>query len=196
MSSANAEGAQAVRRLAGEDARALDGDALRENERVARHASVRADEAFAGHQPEHRADDDRAVEAEGDLGVAADEVDVERGAGVGDLGEEGFGESGLGAFREEDGREEPLGLGAGAGDVVGVDVHGVPARHVAGEGDRVGLGDEKLRAAGVDDGGVVADARADDDARIAGLDSLQERGQEVVGELAGAIELVVPDWAS
>ena len=74
--------------LAGEHARPLDGDALRQDERVARPAAVRADEAVAGDLAEHRAGDDRAVEAEGDLRVAADEMDVERGAGVRDLGEE------------------------------------------------------------------------------------------------------------
>ena len=41
------------------------GDALGEDERVARPGAVGPDEAVASHLPEHRADDDRAVEARG-----------------------------------------------------------------------------------------------------------------------------------
>ena len=63
---------------------------------------------------EHRADDNRAAETERDLGVAADEADAERGAGVRNLGEEVFREPGRRAFREEDRGEEPLRLRAGA----------------------------------------------------------------------------------
>ena len=40
----------------------------------------------------------------------------------------------------EEGGEEPSGLGARGGDVIGVDVDRVPAYLVGGEGDGVGLG--------------------------------------------------------
>jgi hypothetical protein len=76
-----------------------------------------------------------------------------------------------------------LRMGAGTGDVVGVHVDGVPADHIAGERDRVALGDEQEGAAGVDYRSVTADARADKDARVARLDPFEERGEEIVWKL-------------
>src|SRR5207245_2653448 len=66
---------------------------------------------------------------------------------------------------------------AGAGDVVGVHMNGVPADHVARECNRVALGDEQAGSAGVDYGGVMADARAHKDARVADVNSLEKRGK-------------------
>ena len=68
-------------------------------------------------------------------------------------------------------------MGAGAGDIVGVHVDGVPSDHVVGERDRVALGDEQAGSAGVDYGGVMADARAHKDARVADVNSLEKRGK-------------------
>ena len=60
---------------------------------------------------------------------------------------------------------------------------GVPSDHVVGERDRVALGDEQEGAAGVDYRGVTADARADEDTRVADVDSIEERGEEIVRKL-------------
>ena len=90
---------------------------------------------------EHCAHDYGPADVVGDLGVAADKGDADVFAGIGDL-VEGLLDLGLGhVLGDEEGGEEPAGLGARGGDVIGVDVDGVPANLVGGEGDGVGLGD-------------------------------------------------------
>ena len=59
-----------------------------------------------------------------------------------------------------------LGLILGDRDVVGVDVHGVPADLVRGECDRIGFGDQELIAAQIDHGAVEPDPGPIKDSRI------------------------------
>ena len=63
------------------------------------------------------------------------------------------------AFGQQQRRHQPARRGAHRGEVVGVDLHQVPADQVSGECDRVGLGDE-VAVAHVDQGGVLSGARA------------------------------------
>ena len=100
-----------------------------------------------------------------------------------DLLVDGDSESLRRALGQEHRREEPPRRGAHAGDVVGVDLHGVPADAVRGEGDGVGLGDEKP-VAHLDDGGVGADAGALQHARVGLRRAGQQPGEHVRGELA------------
>ena len=72
--------------------------------------------------------------------------------------------------------QEPARRRARAGDVVGVDVHRVPADLVGGEGDRVGLGHQVALAQG-DHGGIVAQARAEQDALVRPGEVDQQPGQ-------------------
>jgi hypothetical protein len=74
--------------FAAEDSRAFDGDALGENEGVVRARALGLDEAVALDFAEEGGDDDGAVEAVGDLGVAADEFYFERLASLEDLVED------------------------------------------------------------------------------------------------------------
>ena len=84
-------------------------------------------------------------------------------------------------------REEAGGRSHG-GDVVGVDVDGVPAGLVGGEGDRVGLGDHAA-VPEADDRGVLADAGRNQQALVlsggvAGQQALEQLRWELAGRVA------------
>ena len=116
--------------------------------------------------------------------MAADEGDAQGVAGLPDLAEDAF-YVGLGrAVRQQEGGHEPTWRASHDGDVVGVDLHHVPADEVGGEGNRVGLGDE-VAVAEVDEGGVLPCPRAEDDTRIAHLNFGEEARQQVEGKFSG-----------
>ena len=96
---------------------------------------------------------------------------------------EGLLDLGLGhVLGDEEGGEEPSGLGARGGDVIGVDVDGVPAYLVGGEGDGVGLGDQDPVLGHGNDGSVLADARPDEDTGVGDRGVGEETVKEVGGE--------------
>ena len=133
---------------------------------------------------EHGAHDDGPVDVVSDLRMAADEGDPDVSAGVGDLAEGVF-DPGLGhVLGDEERGEEPAGLGARGRDVIGVDVDGVPADFVGGEGYGVGLGNEDAVVGHGDYGGVLADAGADEYPGVGGRGGGEELVEEVGGELA------------
>src|SRR3990172_1907887 len=147
--------AQPPQPLAGlprQNRRPLDGDPLGQDERVTLAGAGGLHQRLALHFAQHRADDDRPVEAEGDLRVAADELHAQRRAGVDELAEDLRGELLRSALGQDHGGHEPGRARAHAGDVVRVDVDGVPADVVAGEGDGIRLGHQQPLAAGVNDG--------------------------------------------
>ncbi len=79
--------------------------------------------------------------------------------------------------------EEPPRRGPADGEVVGVDDQSIPAEILGHECDRVG-GRDEVAVAHVEDGRILADARADDHARVRGVLVRQEVAQEVRPELA------------
>jgi len=75
--------------------------------------------------------------------VSAAEGDAEFPAGVSQAGKYAVHQVGVGfRFGKQYGREEPPGRRAHGGDVVGVDIDGVPADFLGGEGDGVGFRNE------------------------------------------------------
>ena len=165
--------------LSRDDGRALQRHALGQHDRVADLGARRRDEPVLGHLAQHGAGHDRPVEPVGDLGVAADERDLQLLARLAELGEERAHRVLVGAALGQQQRgEEPAGRAPRTSDVVGVDVQRVPAEVVGGERDRIG-GGHQVAVADVDDRRVLADARPHDHARIAGRvlveDGLQER---------------------
>ena len=83
---------------------------------------------------------------------------------------------------DEEGGKEPAGLGARGGDVIGIDVDGVPAYLVRGECDGVGLGDKDTVLGHGNNGGVLADARPDEDTGVGDRGVGEETVKEVWGE--------------
>ena len=61
----------------------------------------------------------------------------------------------------------------------------VPTDEGCGEGDWVALGDQQFRPAVVDDGGVPADARPDDDRRVARGTRESNWAENIVEQLTG-----------
>src|SRR3989442_1413434 len=175
--------------LARDDRRALERHALGEHHRVADARAARRHEPVLRDLAEHRADDDRAVEAVRDLRVATDERHVELIARRVELVEERR-DRGLGgrAGWKQERREEPTRTRAAYGDVIGVDLERVPADLVGGERDRVGGGHE-IAVAHVDDRRVLTDLRTDDDAGIPERVLVEDRLQRLGTKLADWQEL-------
>ena len=88
-----------------------------------------------------------------------------------------------GAGRQQHGGEKPARRGAAHHDVVGVDVQGIPAEIVGRERDGIG-GSHEIAIAEIDDGGVLAQARADDHTRIVRHVLVEDGLQQVGGQLA------------
>src|SRR5438477_405053 len=166
-----------------DDGRVAGGERHEERPRRDRHEPVLRDLA------EHRADDDRAVEAVRDLRVATDERHVELIARRVELVEERR-DRGLGgrAGWKQERREEPTRTRAAYGDVIGVDLERVPADLVGGERNRVGGGHE-IAVAHVDDRRVLTDLRTDDDAGIPERVLVEDRLQRLGTKLADWQEL-------
>src|SRR5256886_6650587 len=175
--------------LARDDRRALERHALGDPPRAAAARAARRHEPVLRDLAEHRADDDRAVEALRDLRVATDERHVELIARRVELVEERR-DRGLGgrAGWKQERREEPTRTRAAYGDVIGVDLERVPADLVGGERDRVGGGHE-IAVAHVDDRRVLTDLRTDDDAGIPERVLLDDRLQRLGTKLADWQEL-------
>ena len=92
---------------------------------------------------------------------------------------------GRSGIRQQQRGQEPAGAGAANGDVVGVHLQRVPPGGVGGERDRIRRRDQ-VAITQVDDGGVLSDARADDDAGIPDGVLVEDRLQRLGTEL--------PDW--
>ena len=168
-----------------EDRRPFDGGAAGEQEVVARGQAALGQHARRLGLAEHLADEDRTVEADRDLGMAAAHGGAERIACGGDVGHDGVGQGGGGGGlgQQQDG-EEPAGAGAEDRHVVRVDVHGVGANPVGGKRDGVG-GDDERAAADLEDGGVLAGLRPDEHLRVVAAQAVHEGGEVGRRELAG-----------
>ncbi len=127
---------------------------------VALARAVRPHEGVGCRFAQHRAGDDRPVEPDRDLGVAADRDDAQLRASGADLFEDLFGQLGRRSFGEERCRQEPGRACAEAGDVIRVDVHDITADLLRRKRDRVGFRHQHAPVAQVDGGGVAADAGA------------------------------------
>ena len=133
--------------------------------------------------PQHLAHDDGALQSGGDFRVASAQGNAQRPAGVEDIQENPPRQLRRGAaFRQQQGCQEPARRCAERGDVVGVDMDGVPADALLGEGDGVGLGDKVFRPE-VDYRGIFPVARANHHAggrrRAAGAqEALQHCGRQ------------------
>jgi len=168
-----------LRQFTGKDRGALHGDALGEDQGVAGLRAIRAHQGIGRHLAEHRADGNGPVDAVGDLGVSSNDADTELATGGAHLFEDGLDDGSVGfALREEQRHDEPAGLRAQAGDIVRVNVDHVPADLVRGECDRVRLGHE-VPVAEVDDCGISAQPRAEDDPRIGGRQCMVEEADQV-----------------
>jgi len=155
--------------LPGQETASLDRDAFGEKEHISRASAARGDQSIAGHLAEHRPRQDRAIESGRDLSVPADQLGADLPAGLLDLGEDRLNHCGPAVLLgEQRATQEPARLRARRGDVVGVDVDGVPADAVGGEGDRIGL-DHQESVAEVEHRAIEADPGAEQDARVAGL---------------------------
>ena len=86
-------------------------------------------------------------------------------------------------FWQQERRQKPARSGTAAGNVVGVNVYGVPANGISGERDRVAFGDEVMTTH-VEHRGVVAHPRSHDDAGVAGENLIQQPFQMVRWEFA------------
>lgn len=168
-------GEEGVAAFPGQEGGSFEGDAFGDDDAVAFLGAAGGDGAVGSQFAQHCSHKDGAVDAVGDFAVAADEGDVEGFAGLHQLVKDGsgggFGE-GLG---QQQGSQEPLGDAAGAGDVVGVDLDGVPADGVGGEGDGVAGDDEAVVAEG-EDSGVLADFGAEEDLGVVDGGGVQELG--------------------
>ena len=111
--------------------------------------------------PQHLAHYDGTLQSGGDFRVASAQGNAERPASVEDIQENLLRQLPSGAaFRQEQRCQEPTRPGAERGDVVGVDIDGVPADALLREGDGVGLGDKVFRP-DVNYRGIFPVARAD-----------------------------------
>ncbi len=130
--------------LPGDDGRTLDGDALGENQFVAWARPIGPHQVACRDVAQHESHNHRPVEPVRNLRMPPDQGDVETVTGGGNLVEDVVDEFAARALlRQEEGGQEPPGYSAGAGNVVGVDVNGIPPDLVAGKRNRVGLGDEE-----------------------------------------------------
>ena len=151
--------------LARQDGRALDRHALRQNHQVARLLALLEDESRFFDFAEHLAHQDRPVETRGDFRVAAAERHAQCAAGAERVAEDVAYKGGpRPALREQERRQKPARARTECGDIVGVDVDGVPAEALGGESDGVGLRHE-VPVAPVNHRRVFTQARAEDDAR-------------------------------
>ena len=128
--------------------------------------------------PQHLAHDDGTLQSGGDFRVASAQGNAERPAGVEYIQENLLRQLRSGtAFRQQQRCQEPTRLCAQRGDVVGVDMDGVPADALLGEGDGVGLGDKVFRP-DVNDRGIFPVARANHHAGGRGRVALAQEALE------------------
>ena len=99
--------------------------------------------------------------------MATDERHIEHLAGSSDLLKDLLRDIRRRVFGQQDGRQEPGGTRSQAGDVVGVNMHGIGADLVLRERDRVRRRDQRPPAADVDRRRIVADAGSQQQPRVA-----------------------------
>ena len=173
---------QQISRLPGQERSPFEGDPLGQQQDVPRLRPGGPDDALPRRVAEHRPHDDGTVETVGDLGVAADERYVHVLTGGEELLEDLLRLYRSALLREEDSGQEPSGRAAQAGDVVGVDLHRIPADEVRGEGDRVGRGDQDA-VAPVEDRRIGAHLGPHEYPGVV-ANPVQQAGQQVAGEFA------------
>ena len=133
--------------------------------------------ASRGDLAEHLTDQNRAVEALRDFRVPAAERDAQFLARGPHIGHDRLGEFGLrAALRKEHDDEEPQRARAQNGNVVRVDVNSVTPDVISGKGDGI-CRDDEIAIACVDDGGVLANLRSNEQARIMLWQMPQQRAQ-------------------
>ena len=163
----------------------LDGHRFDKQHRITRLRAAFGDQTFTRHLTQHGPADERAVQPDGDFGVPSGKADAERGARAVDLAEDGLGHRGSRLSRgQQHRRQKPARDGAHDGHVVCIDVDRVPPDLARGKRDRVRLS-HQVMVTEVKDGGILACARPDDDARVirrkTGQQLIQERERELAG---------------
>ena len=107
--------------------------------------------------------------------MAADQTDADALAGFQSIVKNFLGQRLRGEiFGQKQCREIPQRPATFGGDVVGIDVDGVPTDLIGGESNRVGFGDQVTRAASINNRGVFANAGTDDDAAVLDLVLLEQ----------------------
>jgi len=157
---------QAIGVITRQDARGFDGNALGEQEHIARACSLGRDQLLGGHLTQHRSAQNRAIQSGCYLGMAADELCTHLRAGTGDLLEDRFDEGLVACFPgEQQGGQEPARGRTAGGHVIGVHMHRIPSDLFGGEGDRIRLCD-KQPVAEIQHRTVQPNARAEQYTRI------------------------------
>jgi len=169
--------------LPGNDGRSLDPRPLRHQHHVAGTHAARANELVPGNEALHVTGNDRLANGVRYLRVAARDRDAEAERRAMDVARDLTDQGGSGAGRHDDGGLKPARTRAHDGDVVGIDVHGVPADLLRGERHRVALENEILGSE-IDDGGVLAEGWTDDDGGVPRTQLPEDRAEQRWGNLA------------
>jgi hypothetical protein len=174
-------------RLAGKAARddrgSLDAGELGQDEPIADLRSGRGHQAPAFHEALHVAGHDGLVDGGGDLGMAAGDRDAELARTPIDVAEDPPHGARRRAGRDDDRGLEPRRPRPHDGDVVGIDVHRIPADVLGREGHRVALQDQVLLSE-IDHRGVLAERGPQHDASIRCAAKAEELLQEPDRQLA------------
>ena len=129
--------------LACQEGGAFDGDPLRENDPITNFESSLCHEPVTRDFTQHLANHDRPVEASGNLSMSTADGYSEGLSGVVHVLHDSVDKclSGVVLGQEQHNRKPPR-SGTHNRDIVGVDMHGIPADAICGKGDWVGCDDE------------------------------------------------------
>ena len=159
-------------RLAGENGRPLDGDALGQDDAVSRPRARGERNAVLPSLSQHSADRNRTRQVIRDFGMAAYQCDAQLRARIADLPKDALHIRLRRAFRNQQRDHQPPRRSSHCGDVIGVDLHQVPTDEIRRKGNGVGLGHEEAIPK-VDERGVFSGPRPDEDSSIAHLDPIK-----------------------
>jgi hypothetical protein len=163
--------------LSRENRCALDGHTACQQDLVANGYTGLPHKAGRGDFAEHLPDQDWAVQALSDFGVAASQGDTQFVARAPHIGHYRLGQFGRCAtFRKEHDDKKPEGACAHDGNIVGVDVNCVTPDLIGGEGDGIG-GDDEIKISSIDDRRILANLRSNEQARIMLRRMIQQRPQ-------------------
>ena len=180
----NAGGAQLGGAFGGQNGRSFNGDAGGQDDAVAIPGAAGIDDPAGPRRfAQHCAGDDRLRYRSRHLGMAANDGDVQIPAGAGQIGEQAPGVIGRKGDRQQRRRQKPAGDAAAGGNVIGVDLDGVPAGARRSQGNRVGGGDDEA-AVHINDGAILAGGGAEQNAGVGGAGVGEEFGKQFGGQFA------------